>query len=53
MIRYHFTIITNGIREKAHINANNPSSAFSKCKRLYPFADHIHLVRGERIRDQY
>lgn len=53
MNRYHFTIITNGIRENAHINAYNLCAAFSKCKRLYPFAQHIHLVRSERIRDQY
>lgn len=53
MIRYHFNVITNGIREKVHINANNPGAAYSKCKRLYPFAQKIHLVRSERIRDQY
>lgn len=52
MIRYHFNVITNGIREKVHINANNPGAAYSKCKRLYPFAQKIHLVRSERIRDQ-
>lgn len=51
MIRYHFNVTTNYIREKVHINAMNPASAYSKCKRLYPLAQHIHLVRSERIRD--
>lgn len=51
MNRYHFTIITNGIREKAYVNAMNPGAAYSKCKRLYPLAQNIHLVRSERIRE--
>lgn len=49
MIRYHFNILIRGIKIKVNVNANNPMSAYSKVKRLYPMAQHIHLIRAERI----
>lgn len=49
MIRYHFTITIQGVRIHVHTNANNTQSAFSKVKREYPMAEHIHLIRSENI----
>lgn len=51
MTRYHFTITLNGGITKAYIDAKNPMSAFDKAKRMFPQAEHIHLVRTERIKD--
>lgn len=51
MIRYHFIVRTNVGDTKAYIDARNPMSAFNKAKRLFPKAEHIHLVRAERIND--
>ena len=51
MIRYHFSVLIQGVRIKLHINANNAQSAFSKVKRIYPMAEHIHLIRSERRND--
>jgi hypothetical protein len=48
MIRYHFSVTIQGVKIKVHINANNAQSAFSKVKRTYPMAEHIHLIRSER-----
>ena len=48
MIRYHFSVIINGVKVKVHVNANNQMSARGKVKRLYPMAKSIHLIRPER-----
>lgn len=49
MIRYHFSVIINGVKIKVHVNANNQMAARGKVKRLYPLAASIHLIRSERI----
>ncbi|MCQ2327703.1 MAG: hypothetical protein MJZ71_09095 [Bacteroidales bacterium] len=49
MNRYHFTITANGSISRTYIDAKNPMSAFNKAKRMFPLAEHIHLVRSERI----
>lgn len=49
MIRYHFLITIQGVRIHVHTNANNAQSAFSKMRRLYPMAEHVHLIRSENI----
>lgn len=51
MIRYHFSVTIQGVRISVHTNANNAQSAFSKVKRIYPMAEHIHLIRSERRND--
>lgn len=51
MIRYLFSVTIQGVKIMVHINANNAQSAFSKVKRTYPMAEHIHLIRSERRND--
>ena len=46
--RYYFIVTIDQINLSVAINANNPSSAYSKAKRKYPYAERIHLVRTTR-----
>lgn len=48
MIRYHFNITINGVKQNVNVNANNQQTAYGKVKRLYPMATNIHLTRTER-----
>lgn len=49
MIRYHFSLTKMGVKFHAHVKAYNAMSAFSKVKRENPDAEHIHLIRSEKV----
>lgn len=51
MTRYHFTIIDQGRTFGAYVDAKNQMTAHNRAKRMFPQAEHIHLVKSERIKD--
>ena len=45
MNTYEFIVTVAGSDFKAYTQSNNPGYAFEKCRRLYPTASKIHLIR--------
>ena len=45
MNTYEFNVTVAGSTIKAYAQSNNPSYAYQKCRRLYPEAEKIHLIR--------
>lgn len=45
MNTYEFLVTVAGSDFKAYTQSNNPSYAYQKCRRLYPTASEIKLIR--------
>jgi len=45
MNTYEFMVTVAGSNFQAYTQSNNPSYAYQKCRRLYPEAEDIHLIR--------
>ena len=45
MNTYEFMVTVAGSDFKAYTQSNNPSYAYQKCRRLYPTAEKIQLIR--------
>ena len=45
MNTYEFMVTVAGSDFKAYAQSNNPSYAYQKCRRLYPTASKIRLIR--------
>ena len=45
MNTYEFMVTVAGSDFKAYTQSNNPGYAYQKCRRLYPTAEKIQLIR--------